>query len=813
MSNSLFDDLQAAVGSSRFGNLLPTILMAWGAFLAATTPTRSTYICPITLNQSSALPLLQILGVGLDVFVVMILSTLLTAARNQSQRAVLLGSTCITTATFLIIGNGIFLYYFPENWNWVVDIDFAYVSSALKCALLLSVFVALLHYLFDKNGVLKLSVIVCFVCTYVPQMSSIWSGRTAFPPISNSLGLFSLFLSFLGFGIFIYGESTSEPSSPQVNYPARSKMWFYTLMTTLLLFSGITQVSRSNIVGFHPIDVLIYNARLSSDYWVKQASSSDTLAAAVTEYRTRHEGKYPPPNFDKWFAFAKSRGSLVIDDYDQINRDLLPFWAMAPSVIRYRTSQILENEWHEVAGLSIRNGTAMASPHVLPTHRWMMDGAVSMINTFAQWLPDMDLALNINDECRVAVAYDEIERCKKQGRRTVNVLRPGEEHGFSNNATTGWIGSQMEEEVRNEARSDWFENHSFEQTFHRYGASGCPPNSAARKNRQRNTQDLCTSCIRPHSLGQFLQNWTTSADLCHQPDMANLHGFHLSPAAYKTSNRLVPVFSQSKVHGYNDILYPSPWNYIDKVAYDPAMDRPFSEKANTLFWRGATSEGVSFAHTWEGMQRQRLVHLVNNSTNTSLIPILLPESKPGKFKYQNVKADELKPLLRFDVGIVDKIARCGGKDCETQEKEFGLTSGTDFQAHWSYKYLFDVDGAGFSGRFLPFLQSRSLPFKAAMFREWYDDRLTAWLHFVPLDGRLHAVHSTMAYFAGLKGMIGGQQVEVIGNEKNGEWIAEQGKKWAEQVLRKEDMEVYFFRLLLEYGRLVDDRRDGIGFDL
>jgi hypothetical protein len=33
------------------------------------------------------------------------------------------------------------------------------------------------------------------------------------------------------------------------------------------------------------------------------------------------------------------------------------------------------------------------------------------------------------------------------------------------------------------------------------------------------------------------------------------------------------------------------------------------------------------------------------------------------------------------------------------------------------------------------------------------------------------------------------------------------------VLRKEDMEIYFFRLLLEWGRLTDDRRDQIGFGM
>lgn len=45
-----------------------------------------------------------------------------------------------------------------------------------------------------------------------------------------------------------------------------------------------------------------------------------------------------------------------------------------------------------------------------------------------------------------------------------------------------------------------------------------------------------------------------------------------------------------------------------------------------------------------------------------------------------------------------------------------------------------------------------------------------------------------------------------------ETIAEEGREWAGKVLRKEDMRVYMFRLLLEWGRLTDDRRDELGFD-
>ena len=44
-------------------------------------------------------------------------------------------------------------------------------------------------------------------------------------------------------------------------------------------------------------------------------------------------------------------------------------------------------------------------------------------------------------------------------------------------------------------------------------------------------------------------------------------------------------------------------------------------------------------------------------------------------------------------------------------------------------------------------------------------------------------------------------------------MAERGREWSNKVLRNEDFEVWFFRLLLEYGRLVDDNRESIGFDV
>jgi hypothetical protein len=51
------------------------------------------------------------------------------------------------------------------------------------------------------------------------------------------------------------------------------------------------------------------------------------------------------------------------------------------------------------------------------------------------------------------------------------------------------------------------------------------------------------------------------------------------------------------------------------------------------------------------------------------------------------------------------------------------------------------------------------------------------------------------------------------DEAEGERIALRSREWAGKVLRNEDLEVWFFRLLLEYGRVIDDNRESIGFSV
>lgn len=667
---------------------------------------------------------------------------------------------------------------------------------------------------YQDYGTLQLVAFATFVCTYSSGFQNALKNQAAYIHTHQTINILSVVFLFLGAALFLRMASVDSTISFKSTHRLipRIPSLTYTLLAGLLIMRSLFQLPKSNVITRHPIDSLIRDATLQSEAWLAQATTSKTLQEAAATYRRRYQ-RHPPPGFDAWYTFAKEKSSVIIDDFDSIMEDIQPFWARKPSDIRHDTRVILADEWNDVAEISIRSGKADIGPNVVPTHRWMLDGVLAMLEEFVPKLPDMDIAFNINDEPRIAVPWDALQELR-QGGTPKGSLKQGISNAWSLDREQTWQPSDGIKDLKRP-----FTERSLLNSFATYGSIACPPSSAAQTSHLWDPRNLCIPCAAPHSLGIFLQNWTLSASPCHQPDLTHLHGFYLSPAAYKPSHELLPVFSQSKSHGYADILYPSPWNYMDKVKYEPSEaypDAPFESKRNALFWRGATSEGLSKDATWKGMARQRLVHLANNATEE--LPLLVPHpTQPGSFTYDIRPASSLPALgLDIDIAIVDEIVRCWDADCTNQEAEFGLTGKSDFQAHWGYRFLMDLDGAGFSGRFLPFLRSRSIVFKTAVFREWWDDRLTAWRHFVPVDVRFHGLLSTLAYFAGTgagkdhsdKGAFPAMKPNV----KAGARIAEDSRLWADRVLRKEDMQVYMFRLLLEWGRLTDDLRDEIGFE-
>jgi hypothetical protein len=141
--------------------------------------------------------------------------------------------------------------------------------------------------------------------------------------------------------------------------------------------------------------------------------------------------------------------------------------------------------------------------------------------------------------------------------------------------------------------------------------------------------------------------------------------------------------------------------------------------------------------------------------------------------------------------------------CVSMAHHFQTAAALPMKKQYHYKYLPDIDGNSLSGRFRAFLTSNTCTMKATIFKEWHDHRLMPWVHFVPLDITLRDLWATMAYFLGFAGSHA--------HDSEGEKIAEEGRVWADKVLRKEDMELYVHRVLLEYGRICDDDGDRLGF--
>lgn len=68
------------------------------------------------------------------------------------------------------------------------------------------------------------------------------------------------------------------------------------------------------------------------------------------------------------------------------------------------------------------------------------------------------------------------------------------------------------------------------------------------------------------------------------------------------------------------------------------------------------------------------------------------------------------------------------------------------------------------------------------------DLLIPWVHYVPLNMDAHELPEIMRFF----------EQDPVGHEL-ARRIGEEGQSWAARSLRNDDMDVYMFRLMLEYA--------------
>ena len=170
---------------------------------------------------------------------------------------------------------------------------------------------------------------------------------------------------------------------------------------------------------------------------------------------------------------------------------------------------------------------------------------------------------------------------------------------------------------------------------------------------------------------------------------------------------------------------------------------------------------------------------------------ILTERAGNISEYVNFSTYPPSDLLSKHTDLSFTEARdCLPTGCKYYDDVISFSPQIEFGKQFRYKYLIDVDGHSFSGRWRAFLQSKGLCVKATIFREWHDSRLFAWKHFVPLDNRFTEIYSVLTYFLGV-----GDPTErdsktafVPRHDAEAKRLALQGRDWANKVLRREDIE-------------------------
>ncbi|KAI1917690.1 hypothetical protein LOZ12_001785 [Ophidiomyces ophidiicola] len=520
---------------------------------------------------------------------------------------------------------------------------------------------------------------------------------------------------------------------------AKTKMilWVFAILPLGTFLANIFTIiahSSSQVSQNHPIDVLIQKAKLNFDGYVQKQSKN--YSAACDEYRRRYSVE-PPPGFQAWYEFAKSHKSPIIDDFDLIYDGISPFWKLSGKEVlgMINDSQHFSNSELWRCTLSSHHTSKIACHHPYRS----FDRHIELL--FNKLLENMDVVLP-----RVTFLVNHFDE--------PSIL-----------ITPRSLDNQ------------WF--------------------NLTDMSRQKVWDSLTKYCLSSHHDQKldtetdgvpFVTNARTSKNLCLHPEYRNMHGIAISPTSFHLIEGLVPILSTGSLSTMGHILFPSPAYIESEFRYAEEHDVDWGKKKNNLYWAGSTTGGFASDSEWKYFHRQRFVKLAQNLEKRQHSYL---RKKGGKIT--SVKSPFLDSRL-YNVGFT-KIFQCKRSACRDQLAYFDVKPWADKDQALRSRLVFDIDGNGISGRYYKLLASKSTPLKHTLLREWHDDRLEPWLHYIPVSQSMEEVPELVSFLTST----------TIGQRRAKE-IAESGRDWFSRAFREIDLAIYTYRLLLELARLQDPER-------
>lgn len=516
---------------------------------------------------------------------------------------------------------------------------------------------------------------------------------------------------------------------------AEASQWLSTTWTNYRNAGIVDLTATPAGTRTHPVKVLHEKAvREFEDLIARQ---SKTLEDAASEYRRRWN-RHPPPGFEDWFAFAKQQNSTIIDEFDMISEAIQPLWDLTPKRIRTMVAEAASGP--DVWTLEFKDGVV-----VTPKDNWMGLEMGAFLGNLTTKIPDLMILNNPMDEPRVLVSSN-------QGPDQVQ-----------------WLEGSM--------KPSW-------------KAISAPCNGRAKHLKSKPTSS------KPHGMS-FVTDRDAARDVCQNPFFEDNHGFFMSPTTFVTTDSPVPILSQAAPSTFSDIIYPSTWYWDDRSKDSTDFDYDWGNKSNKLYWAGGTTGGWNLPlnrnqRKWHS-QRHRFIDMTQQLT-------------PGQsYSYlgQNAAGDWLRYDSRdFQSELYDTrftgTAQCDDPVCAEMEEYYHINGKVDERHAYSFRLIIDMDGNSFSGRYHRFLASKSCVLKQTVFREWHDERLVPWLHYVPISTGMEELPEVVRYLATTEE---GQEIAKV--------IAEKGREVHNTSLRRVDAVIYMYRLFLEYARVSNGGRDGV----
>ncbi|GKT74775.1 glycosyltransferase family 90 protein [Colletotrichum tofieldiae] len=821
------DDLAEWANGSGSLAAVSIFLVCYGTFVAISQEPRSTFFCSSLSDSRLSTLAFQLAGLFLDAVIISLFWRILAWTKTTKVRLRTLASILLLSGVFIKVFQILISPFVSTSEGYpasIGGIDSLYIFDVFIDSFAFAILVISLGILICETSPVTPVSVITFICGMTATFQNI-SRIGTWQMQSKVVAIGPLYLLTAGYSMFLYSTNVRS-----ILFIPRMLL----LIVLLATFIGmtVTGLVKPTTEKQHPLNKIIYNARVESDRWLRHAMTSDNVRTAVGVYQERHYGRDPPPNFDKWFSFAKERKTVITDHFEQMESDIFPFWGVKPEAIR-KAYEKVSKEPH-IAVVTIENKQVSHSHEGDDENKKVLDELVTMIQGFVEHLSDMKVPINLSNQPRVLTPWYDLRKINVAGMKKKfkhlssrssedpaadgagDTARPegaaegqsAEKQNAEDKPKTEPQAATGSSVVMPHTKEDMFAS---TKAWREMEAAVCPVDSPGRSGLHWNVRDFCTSCAKLHSDEQFLRRYPQSKSLCDQQDLTRLHSFHTSAPPIAPLQELLPIFSRYKADGFNDILIP----LVPLADEGPEVSKDFRQRKDSVYWRGKIGDRPISDEALRGNHKHRLVHLVNNATAADEVTMMLgAPAQSNWYGYETVSAPEANAVLPLDVGISEYACE-GGASCDAAKAELGQKPAAEDPLENRYVLLLDEDTAPPPGMLRTMRSPGSVPFLSSVFGEWYSERLIPWLHFVPIDTRFQALHSTVAYFVGLKGRgkVNGREVEFEARWEDAEWIATQGARWAGQALRREDMEVYLFRLLLEWGRVVSDDRDSIGFKL